>query len=189
MDSPHGCAMDLVLRYLRLDAHAAVDRDTIAQGLDRMGYRLQDGELNRLCDAIAGDADVLSRAAVVASQLDWRYMQRYQKERWLAIARRTFDRIDEDSDGRVSLDDLLHALSVRSVPAFTTKGYDHKTPDRTSLDPARPLGALRTLLNMWLLLDKGIEGCVCLDDLSVRSLPAYRSLQSPSLCLQQSPVT
>ena len=118
MDSPHGCAMDLVLRYLRLDAHAAVDRDTIAQGLDRMGYRLQDGELDRLCNAIAGDADVLSRAEVVASQLDWRYMQRYQKERWLAIARRTFDLIDEDSDGTVSINELLHALSVRPLPPF-----------------------------------------------------------------------
>ena len=41
MDSPHACAMELVLRYLKLDDHVAVSRETIADGLQRMGYRLQ----------------------------------------------------------------------------------------------------------------------------------------------------
>ena len=41
MDSPHACAMELVLKYLNLDARSVVTRDDVADGLQRMGYRLQ----------------------------------------------------------------------------------------------------------------------------------------------------
>ena len=113
MDSPQNAAMGLVLRYLQLDSAKAVDRDTISTGLQRMGYRLHEGELDRLCSAIGGNSDVLSRAAVMASQMDWHFIQQHQKDRWLAIARRTFDLLDDDSDGRVSIDEMMHANKVR----------------------------------------------------------------------------
>jgi hypothetical protein len=41
MDSPHACAMELVLKYLNLDTRATVTREDLADGLQRMGYRLQ----------------------------------------------------------------------------------------------------------------------------------------------------
>jgi hypothetical protein len=78
---------------------------------------VQDGELDRLCRTLGGESDSLSRAAVIASQIDWRYMQRHQKERWLALARRAFDTLDADADGCVSVDEMLHALEVRALCA------------------------------------------------------------------------
>lgn len=122
MDSPRACAMELVLRYLRLDDKTVASRETVAAGLQSMGYRLQEGELDRLCSSIGGSADSLSRAAVIASQIDWRYMQRHQKERWLALARRAFDNIDVDRTGRVSVDEMLSALHVRAStpPVFSS---------------------------------------------------------------------
>lgn len=113
MDSPRACAMELVLRYLRLDNKSIASKETIADGLSRMGYRLQPGELDRLCSSIAGtDSDTLRRAAVIASQIDWRYMQRHQKERWLALARRAFDNIDIDGNGAISMSEMLDAMKV-----------------------------------------------------------------------------
>jgi hypothetical protein len=52
---------------------------------------------------------------VLASQIDWRYMQRHQKERWLAIARRAFDALDVDADGVVSVDGMLDVLQVLCI--------------------------------------------------------------------------
>jgi hypothetical protein len=118
MDSPRACAMELVLRYLRLDNTSIASKDTIAEGLRRMGYRLQPGELDRLCSSIAGtNSDTLRRAAVIASQIDWRYMQRFQKERWLSLARRAFDNIDVDGKGAISISEMLDAMRVR-LPSF-----------------------------------------------------------------------
>ena len=117
MDSPRACAMGLVLRYLRLDDRTVASRETIAAGLQSMGYRLREGELERLCASIGGRADTLSRAAVIASQIDWRYMQKHQKERWAAVARRAFDNIDTTHTGAVSADDVLAALHVRALAA------------------------------------------------------------------------
>jgi hypothetical protein len=112
MDSPHTCAMVLVLKYLDLDSKTIVSREKIASGLRSMGYRLQDSELDRLCKAIGGNSDTMSRAAIIASQIDWRYMQRFQKERWLALARRAFDTIDVNQSGSVSLEDMIQAMQV-----------------------------------------------------------------------------
>ena len=46
-------------------------------------------------------------------------MQRYQKQRWLELTRRAFDHIDVDSDGKVSVDDLIRAFEDR-IPAGAT---------------------------------------------------------------------
>jgi Ca2+-binding EF-hand superfamily protein len=43
-------------------------------------------------------------------------LQRYQKQRWLDLTRRAFDHIDVDSDGKVSVDDLITAFADR-IPA------------------------------------------------------------------------
>ena len=92
---------------------------TVCKRVKRMPWltvtlRVQEGELDRLCSSIGGNATCLSRAAVIASQIDWRYMQRFQKERWLALARRAFDTLDTQNTGSVSVDGMIHALQVRA---------------------------------------------------------------------------
>lgn len=45
-------------------------------------------------------------------------VQRNEKQRWLELTRRAFDHIDVDSDGKVSVDDLIMAFEDR-IPAGT----------------------------------------------------------------------
>jgi hypothetical protein len=78
-----------------------------------MGYKLSDEEIERLIGSIGGSRDCVSRAKVIASQIDWRYMQQYQKERWLVLARRAFNNIDADADGCVTVGEIVHALEDR----------------------------------------------------------------------------
>ena len=55
-------------------------------------------------------------ATCAIEHLGHSFMQRYQKQRWLELTRRAFDHIDVDSDGKVSVDDLIKAFEDR-IPA------------------------------------------------------------------------
>jgi hypothetical protein len=76
MDSPHSDALHKVLAYFKLNNHYSTDRDTIMEGLHRMGYRLEAAEVDRVIETISNDPNLLTRDSVIASQMDWAYMQR-----------------------------------------------------------------------------------------------------------------
>lgn len=116
MDSPNAHAVTSVLKYLNLRGKTEMSLDDLSKGLKRMGYRLSDDELQRLMNSIGGTQGTVSRSSVIASQIDWRYLQRYQKQRWLELTRRAFDNIDGDADGKVSVEELMRALEDR-IPA------------------------------------------------------------------------
>lgn len=116
MDSPNAQAVVKVLKYLNLQGKTEVTHVELAKGLKKMGYLLDDDEILRLMQSIGGGQDTVSRATVIASQIDWQYLQRFQKDRWLTIARRAFEHIDADADGKVTSGELLNALESH-IPA------------------------------------------------------------------------
>lgn len=116
MDSPNAQAVVNVLKYLNLQGKAEVTLPELAKGLKKMGHRLDDDEILRLMQSIGGGQDTVSRATVIASQIDWQYLQRFQKDRWLKIAQRAFEHIDTDADGKVTSGELLRALESH-IPA------------------------------------------------------------------------
>lgn len=116
MDSPHAQAVAKVLKYLNLQGKTEVTHAELARGLKKMGYRLEKDEILRLMQSIGGGQDTVSRATVIASQIDWQYLQQFQKDRWLKIARRTFEHIDADADGKVTAEEIVHALESH-IPA------------------------------------------------------------------------
>ena len=116
MDSPNAHAVTSVLKYLNLKGKTEVSHEDLSKGLKKMGYRLTDEDLQRLMNSIGGTHGTVSRSSVIASQIDWQYLQRYQKQRWLELTRRAFDNIDADSDGKVGVEELMRALEDR-IPA------------------------------------------------------------------------
>eukprot|EP00892_Ulva_mutabilis_P006891 jgi/Ulvmu1/4574/UM002_0302.1 len=116
MDSPNAQAVANVLKYLNLQGKTEVTHAELAKGLKKMGYKLNDEEILRLMQSIGGGQDTVSRATLIASQIDWQYLQRFQKDRWLTIAQRAFEHIDADADGKVTAGELLGALESH-IPA------------------------------------------------------------------------
>lgn len=85
-----------VLAYFKLNSSYSTDRDTVMRGLERMGYRLDPAEVDRCIETISRDPNLLSRDSVIASQMDWAYVQRNHAERWLRLVQQAFKHIDLD---------------------------------------------------------------------------------------------
>lgn len=65
----------------------------LAEGLQRLGYALEEGEAERLLETAAGTSTV-PKAKFLASQIDWGAYQMNFREQWLLAAKRAFDTIE-----------------------------------------------------------------------------------------------
>jgi hypothetical protein len=75
------------------------------------GFRLAPSEAERLLQHVAVDADgCIDRVAFTASLLDWRLLQEQHLDDWLEIAKTTFEHLDQDCDGVISVDELVNCL-------------------------------------------------------------------------------
>ena len=95
---------------------ACISREALVEGLERLGYRLGDGEAERLL-AQLGDAPRISRAALAASQIDWAAVQERHAEAWTAAARDAFAAFDSDGDGVIRREEIVAALAGKAPPA------------------------------------------------------------------------
>ena len=117
-----------------------VDRRQAEEALARMGYRLDPSELGRLVDVVdTSHSGRVRRAALAASQIDWRALQRGTggsagsggtgagggkgaggggagggvRDEWLDVAARAFRALDRDGDGLLKADDIVASLRVK----------------------------------------------------------------------------
>lgn len=88
---------------------AAVDAGRLGRKLKAMGFKVEEGEVRRLVDQV-GAGGKLDYTTFTASQIDWRDLQQRYPDQWLALVRRTFQRLDSDNDGVIGADDIAHAL-------------------------------------------------------------------------------
>ncbi len=84
----------------------------VASALKRLGFRLTDDETERLLEQLdpAGSGRV-ARAALAASQMDWRQLQAQDQRRWVDVARRVFSALDADADGVLKVRRLRASLA------------------------------------------------------------------------------
>lgn len=103
---PNSKLMQDIFRKLEL-TEDAVDRESAALALSKLGYRLEPCEISRLLEQVdTSNSGKVKRAALAASQIDWRHLQQNHLDTWLDIARRAFMALDQNSDG------LLHASEI-----------------------------------------------------------------------------
>jgi len=67
----------------------------------------------------------VDKAAIAASQLDWKELQQRHAERWSTLVRHTFGALDTDHDGVIKASDIVEvgapdcACLIESVAACT----------------------------------------------------------------------
>lgn len=113
-------ALRELLRKLELDAAGAgaVDKARAAEAIAGMGFRLQPSELAQLVTMLdTSNSGKVRRAAVAASQIDFKHLQQSDADAWAEVARRVFSRLDADQDGG----ERRRALSGFGIATSTTR--------------------------------------------------------------------
>ncbi|GFR43958.1 hypothetical protein Agub_g5101 [Astrephomene gubernaculifera] len=116
--APEATSLAPLLQQLRLEgAGAVLSEAELGAALRRMGFRLGPGEVSRLMAGldVEGSGRV-GAAGVLASQLDWRHLQRHHTELWLQLAEKAFRSLDTDGSGVLEVGELLAALRARLPP-------------------------------------------------------------------------
>jgi calcium-dependent protein kinase len=114
---PNSQPMQEIYDSMQLKHDDVVDRECAAVAMANMGYKLDQTEINRLLELMdISNSGKVRRAAVAASQLDWRHLQQRRMDDWLEIARRAFMTLDKDSDGKLAVDDILASLKAKLAP-------------------------------------------------------------------------
>jgi calcium-dependent protein kinase len=123
---PSDCALQYLYSVLEFgDApDACISREALVEGLETLGYRLGDGEAERLL-AQLGDAPRISRAALAASQIDWAAVQEKHAGAWTKAARAAFDAFDGDRDGMIKREEMVAALAGKAPPAEVDAAVAH----------------------------------------------------------------
>lgn len=90
---------------------STITREELAEGLQRLGYSLQDSELKALMDQLDLNRDgQIDMSQFVASQMDWGVLQEDYRDMWLSCVERTFACLDTDRNGQISTRSLVELL-------------------------------------------------------------------------------
>jgi len=110
---PNSKVMQDIFRKLELTGDA-VDRESAALALSKLGYRLEPSEISRLLEQVdTSNSGKVKRGALAASQIDWRHLQQNHMDTWLDIARRAFTALDHNSDGLLHVSDIMSSLKSK----------------------------------------------------------------------------
>lgn len=112
---------------------ACISREALVEGLGALGYRLGDGEAERLL-AQLGDAPRISRAALAASQIDWGAVQERHAASWARAARAAFDAFDTDRDGVIKREEMVAALAGKAPPEEVDAAVAHAMAEACKRD-------------------------------------------------------
>ena len=93
------------LAFLDLESH---DCKTSLHHPTIPGFKLEDGEMTRLLENVdLSHRGRVNKAAIAASQLDWKELQQRHAERWSSLVRHTFGELDADHDGFLKASDII----------------------------------------------------------------------------------
>ena len=102
-------------------------------GLQALGYRLGQGEAERLLEQL-GDAPAVTKAALAASQMDWGALAARHADKWAAAARAAFDRFDADGDGIIQREEIVKALAGRLAAGEADDAVAHAMAEACKRD-------------------------------------------------------
>jgi calcium-dependent protein kinase len=124
--APTDSALQFLYKALELEDQEQVDRDKVSQGLQRLGYKLEPGEVDRLLDTIdVANTSTITKSQLAASQIDWRVLQQNHAEQWLASVRRVFEEFDKDGNGFISVEQIMDCLRAKLPPQEVEAAVQH----------------------------------------------------------------
>ena len=80
-------------------------------GLDHIGYKVESQEVAALMERLGvGEKEGIDAPEFIASQLDWKDLQRNNKELWIECAKHAFEGLDLSETGHITTEKLLNSL-------------------------------------------------------------------------------
>ena len=142
---------------------ASIPRDQLVAGLQALGYRLGQGEAERLLEQL-GDAPAVTKAALAASQMDWGALAARHADKWAAAARAAFDRFDADGDGIIQREEIVKALAGRLAAGEADDAVAHAMAEACKRDESVRDGLSYDAFARMLRSDGGAAECLDLYD-------------------------
>lgn len=102
-----------VMEFLNIGISSNATPEELINGLGKLGYDVDEYEINCLLEIISPGGDGVNFTQFVASQIDWDSVQENHKETWLECVKHAFRAIDKDQDGMLSTSDLIEAIGEK----------------------------------------------------------------------------
>lgn len=88
-----------------------MSKESLIDGLDHIGYKVESQEVTALMERLGfQEKDGIDASEFIASQLDWKDLQRNNKELWIQCAKHAFEGLDSSATGHISTEKLLNSL-------------------------------------------------------------------------------
>lgn len=88
-----------------------MSKESLMNGLEHIGYRVESQEVSALMERLGvGEKEGIDVPEFIASQLDWKDLQRNNKELWIGCARQAFEGLDSSETGHITTEKLLKSL-------------------------------------------------------------------------------
>jgi calcium-dependent protein kinase len=128
--------LESLMKNLNFRTGTSLGKEALADGLRQLGYDLDPSEMSVLMDQLDLDAgESVAPAEFLASQMDWGFMQRNNRDLWLECAKRAFADLDANSDGRLSAQDLVASLRNKLPAEEVDFAYEDAMMEVGGVDP------------------------------------------------------
>lgn len=88
-----------------------MSKESLMNGLDHIGYKVESQEVSALMERLGiGEKEGIDASEFIASQLDWKDLQRNNKELWIGCAKQAFEGLDSSETGHITTEKLLNSL-------------------------------------------------------------------------------
>ncbi|KAL4423095.1 hypothetical protein ABPG77_004778 [Micractinium sp. CCAP 211/92] len=111
---------------LQLNPGQKIDQRQLQQGLQEVGYKLQEAEVEELFDVVDVERrGQISREELAAGLIDWKAFQDTYKDRWLECARRAFAELDAGGSGALGAAEIASAFGSHLSPYEVDAAVHH----------------------------------------------------------------
>jgi hypothetical protein len=110
-----------LLEHLMVD-NGCIDRFTLSDGLQSLGYRVTDQDLDHLLAQLKAVPGLTTSTAITSNSLAASQIDVTQEEEWAEMARIAFNALDLDGDGTVQRSEMQVVLAGR-CPEHVCKPY------------------------------------------------------------------
>lgn len=88
-----------------------MSKESLMTGLDHIGYKVESQEVSTLMERLGiGEKEGIDAPEFIASQLDWKDLQRNNKELWIECAKQAFEGLDSSDTGHITTQKLINSL-------------------------------------------------------------------------------